>query len=796
MSDNKTIQDALAEVQRKINEQQAARVSEIIDEASATVLNPAGKKVGTTSYQKVPGSSVAKAAAGRSLIGRAAGSLGGPAGIAAVAAAPYAAEKMKQSHEQGHASFVQHPTTPGVKASDSFERMRQMKSDAPAPAASPKPAAPAPTPGKPAAPKPTEVSKPETSKGGYFMKSPNVSKGDYEIKKGDTLSGIAKSHGTSVGAIQSMNKGLTDVNKIAAGGSLNLPTATKSTVAPAAAPAPKPETSTPSAAPAPSTTPVKDFVKDTMSGKVETPIMDRIKGKTPEESESGGKKKKMSEESNPLIAAFLKLQSENSENMFEAAKKAKKDYDKDGKIESPKDEVWGSRFAAAKKAGKMEEGNIDPVVTGSSSVTKSKTGYVDPSTPTKPYEKAPMSTAAGDVLDKAKDALDKKGVKEETDSLFSAAELEHLNRFFLEASVAPNRPEVAVGADSTSDKMSQNDVTGTSTESGGKKKVKEETDAADETNMAKTQLKAMSSKAMNLHSKLKTSKNLPAWVQSKLAVAKDGVTAVDDYMTHSGKIKEDIELEEGDLTIRTLYNKWAGHASGYNEKSGAKANAVEKAITKVHGPKVMSHLKKALNANLQGNFDRENSHFEKARTAAGKSEMIGATVGSGRSEFKKTNEETLQEAGMPSSVIAQKQKLANMSDEEFAEKHGNKSEKELRDMAARHGYGWDKATKTGSDHYVKRVASIAMKEETLQEGRPKKNPTPETTERDPRKHIQVEAGRAAAGNVIDFHHNDGTKSKITPAMGRRITSHLNGLKPADRQAAVNKMHDSAEGLKV
>ena len=89
-----------------------------------------------------------------------------------------------------------------------------------------------------------------------------------------------------------------------------------------------------------------------------------------------------------------------------------------------------------------------------------------------------------------------------------------------------------------------------------------------------------------------------------------------------------------------------------------------------------------------------------------------------------------------------------------------------------------------------------VKEETLEEGRPKKNPTPETTERDPRKHIQVEAGRAAAGSVIDFTHNDGSRSKITPPMGRKIVAHLQGLKPADRQAAVNRMYDSAEGLKV
>jgi hypothetical protein len=63
----------------------------------------------------------------------------------------------------------------------------------------------------------------------------------------------------------------------------------------------------------------------------------------------------------------------------------------------------------------------------------------------------------------------------------------------------------------------------------------EETDAADETNMAKTQLKAIGAKSSNLASMMKNPKNLPAWVQSKLSVAKDGITSVDDYMTHSDK---------------------------------------------------------------------------------------------------------------------------------------------------------------------------------------------------------------------------------------------------------------------
>jgi hypothetical protein len=39
----------------------------------------------------------------------------------------------------------------------------------------------------------------------------------------------------------------------------------------------------------------------------------------------------------------------------EAKKLADKDYDKDGKVESPKDEVWGSRLRAAKLAGKLKE---------------------------------------------------------------------------------------------------------------------------------------------------------------------------------------------------------------------------------------------------------------------------------------------------------------------------------------------------------------------------------------------------------------------------------------------------------
>lgn len=333
------------------------------------------------------------------------------------------------------------------------------------------------------------------------------------------------------------------------------------------------------------------------------------------ESESGGKRRKMSEDTNPLIASFLALQEKNPSNMFEAAKKAKKDYDGDGKVESPKDEVWGSRFKAAKKAGKMEEAAKPAVGPGGSenvgpAVTADKPKE-DPSLP-KTYPGAASTVKGPNPTSAVMSKIAKEEVEKE--SLFSQAEIDHINSFFLEASVAPNRPEVATGADSTSDKMSQNDVTATA---------------------------------------------------------------------ESGKSKKD-----------TSY--FAGvHKEEYIDEDLGSAAAIAAAL---------------------------------AGTGIGT--YLGNKLGNKIADLKKKNDKK------------------------------------------------------------------PVKEETLEEGRPKKNPEPETTDRDPRQHIQVAAGRAAAGNVVDFPHNNGKTSKITPGMGRRITAHLNGLKPADRQAAVNKMHDSPEGLHV
>jgi hypothetical protein len=180
--------------------------------------------------------------------------------------------------------------------------------------------------------------------------------------------------------------------------------------------------------PAP-TTPKQGFsgsVKDT------TPIGPSPDKFTKPQTESGGKKK-MSE-SNSLISAFLKLQETKAGNMFEAAKKMKKldpVGDEDPDIDNNKEVNDADRYLKHRReviAKNIKEGslplmakpsanaNTKSVTTDFSApdrpaVTSSPKGYVDPSTPTKPYQKAPMSTKAGEIISKAKGAA---GMKEET----------------------------------------------------------------------------------------------------------------------------------------------------------------------------------------------------------------------------------------------------------------------------------------------------------------------------------------------------------------------------------------------
>jgi len=70
--------------------------------------------------------------------------------------------------------------------------------------------------------------------------------------------------------------------------------------------------------------------------------------------------------------------------------------------------------------------------------------------------------------------------------------------------------------------------------------------------------------------------------------------------------------------------------------------------------------------------------------------------------------ETVDEAGMPASIIKHKMRLADMTDQEFADRHGDKDETTLRQMAWRHGYG------EMSPHYWNRVQRAKSQNEENQ----------------------------------------------------------------------------------
>jgi hypothetical protein len=136
---------------------------------------------------------------------------------------------------------------------------------------------------------------------------------------------------------------------------------------------------------------------------------------------------------------------------------------------------------------------------------------------------------------------------------------------------------------------------------------------------------------------------------------------------------ESIMLGEGDLSIRTLYNKYADHALGAGDSpEPKKAAAVKKAIVKVHGATVMGHLEKAKNAAAKNDQDSESTHFNNARNSA-KTDTMSATVGKNRSSMRK-EEVDLDESRMKDLAMD----MESLSHADFKKKH-RKSKQEMQD---------------------------------------------------------------------------------------------------------------------
>ena len=220
------------------------------------------------------------------------------------------------------------------------------------------------------------------------------------------------------------------------------------------------------------------------------------------------------------------------------------------------------------------------------------------------------------------------------------------------------------------DKRNKDNVTkATSTIEKVKKGLSKQPDVADalrtanedagEGHMSKSQLYATAKMAIELIDMIKKGDDLEGWVQTKLNLAADYLQAVYHYEDYQ-KLNPYREELDG-----ALMQKHAGVIQKNLDEILARETEIADVDTK---PGMMRILKKRVN------------EVEK--------------------EMAKENRKNTDEGGMPASVIKSKQKYANMSDEELADRFKGADEKTLRQMAWRHGYG------NMSSHYLDRVKNV------------------------------------------------------------------------------------------
>jgi len=117
-------------------------------------------------------------------------------------------------------------------------------------------------------------------------------------------------------------------------------------------------------------------------------------------------------------------------------------------------------------------------------------------------------------------------------------------------------------------------------------------------------------------------------------------------------------------------------------------------------------------------------------TKPGMMRILKKRVNEVEKEIAKENRKNTDEGGMPSSVIKSKQRYANMTDKELADRFKGADEKTLRQMAWRHGYG------NMSSHYLDRVKNVMTGKKTA------------TTEAELEEGVKEWAKNLAAAGVI------------------------------------------------
>jgi len=212
---------------------------------------------------------------------------------------------------------------------------------------------------------------------------------------------------------------------------------------------------------------------------------------------------------------------------------------------------------------------------------------------------------------------------------------------------------------------------------------------AGEGHMSKSQLYATAKMAIELIDMIKKGDDLEGWVQTKLNLAADYLQAVYHYEDYQ-KLNPYREELDG-----ALMQKHAG----------------------------------VIQKSLDGILARE-TEIADVDTKPGMMRILKKRVNEVEKDIAKENRKNTDEGGMPASVIKSKQRYANMSDEELADRFKGADEKTLRQMAWRHGYG------NMSSHYLDRVKNVMTGKKTA------------TTEAELEEGIKDWAQKLAAAGVI------------------------------------------------
>jgi len=240
------------------------------------------------------------------------------------------------------------------------------------------------------------------------------------------------------------------------------------------------------------------------------------------------------------------------------------------------------------------------------------------------------------------------------------------------------------------------------------------TEDAGEGHMSKSQLYATAKMAIELIDMIDKGDDLEGWVQTKLNLAADYLQAVYHYEDYQ-KLNPYREELDG-----ALMQKHAG----------------------------------VIQKSLDGILARE-TEIADVDTKPGMMRILKKRVNEVEKDIAKENRKNTDEGGMPASVIKSKQRYANMSDEELADRFKGADEKTLRQMAWRHGYG------NMSSHYLDRVKNVMTGKKTAK----KEAEISEDPQAVGRSLAMLNYGKEMATAIINGGDPIDVKSKAQAYMG-------------------------------